>query len=150
MLSLIAAESLLVLQYLSRLQRACYDTRERLTISMTTRKSHICVLLWGATVLYLETISRDIEIEVITWREYMATTKQRLSMRVNYSQFRRRILSTKTRALWRHAGEGHQALPGLSRESRQSLSLANLSTQVKILRLLSSMRSNGYLWSNSD
>ncbi len=150
MLSLIAAESLLVLQYLSRLRRACYDMRERFTISMITRKSHICVLLWDAIVLYLKTISRDIEIEVITWREYMTTTKQCLSMRVNYSQFRRRILSIKTWTLWCHAGEEHQALFELSRESRQSLSLANLSTQVKILRLLSFMRSNDYLWSNSD
>lgn len=66
MLSLIAAESLLVLQYLSRLRRACYDTRERFTVSMITGKSHICVLLWGAIVLYLETVFRDIEIEVIT------------------------------------------------------------------------------------
>ncbi len=70
-------------------------------------------------------------------------------MGVNYPQFRRRILSTKTLALWRHAGVGHQALPGLSRESRQSLPLANLSTQVKVLRLLPPMRSNDYLWSNS-
>ncbi len=150
MLSLIAAKNLLVLQYLSRLRRACYDTRERFTISMIMKKSHICVLLWSAIVLYLKTISRDIEIEVITWREYMTTTKQHLSMRVNYSQFHRRILLIKTWALWRHADEEHQVLFELSRESRQSFSLANLSMQVKILRLLSSMRSNDYLWSNSD
>ncbi len=66
MLSLIAAESLPVLQNVSRLRRASYDTRGRPTVSMATGKSHICVLFWNATVLYLETVSRDIGIEVIT------------------------------------------------------------------------------------
>lgn len=128
MLSLIAAKSFLVLQYFSRLRRACYDIRERFMISMIIRKSHICILLWDAIILYLKTISCDIEIKVITWREYMTTTKQHISMRVNYSQFHRWILLIKTRALWHHADKEHQVLLKLSRESRQSLLLANLST----------------------